>query len=170
MRPVRPVIVPVGPSIAYVPLTRGLFALIDSDDAEEIGKHTWTAHSHCSGGPYYAKRGQRKDGKSHVIQMHRQIMGFPEGLQVDHINGNPLDNRKGSLRAATNAQNARNSRPKIHSSTGIKGVSRNRSGWVAHITFDWKTRHLGTFPSPESAHEAYCKAAIELHGEFARFA
>ena len=93
---------------------------------------------------------------------------FPAG-GLDHKNGDRDDNRIANLREATCSQNLANR--KTRSISGLKGVSReHRTGkWVAQITKDRKPKHLGTFSTPEAAHAAYCKAALELHGEFSRF-
>lgn len=114
------------------------------------------------------------DGK--IEYAHRLIWlletgELPSGM-VDHINGNPSDNRSKNLRIADHAQNGWNaSRPKTNK-TGFKGVSvEPRTGkYVAYICVRGKRKNLGAFKSPEEAHEAYCKAAADLHGDFSRVA
>ena len=88
---------------------------------------------------------------------------------LDHINGDKRDNRLCNLREATNAENCRNSGIRRTNSSGYKGVYRQESykKWRAQITVDYKIHYLGVFNTPEEAHAAYCKAAKELHGEFA---
>ncbi len=97
-------------------------------------------------------------------------MGFPDGKQVDHINGNPLDNRRENLRICENAENNRNKGLTKASTSGYKGVSLyKRSGtWRAYIVTNYKQKHLGTFDNPIDAAKAYNVAAIKFHGEFAR--
>lgn len=92
--------------------------------------------------------------------------------QLDHINGNRLDNRIINLRLATNAQNGRNRPASIKNKTKLKGVSLHKlSGlYRASITKDYKYHYLGYFSTPEEAHSAYCRAAEHLHEEFARVA
>ena len=92
----------------------------------------------------------------------------PAGMVVDHINGNSADNRLGNLRLATNAQNIRNSKLNKNSSTGLKGVTPRGKRWRAQIMVAGKKYVLGSFATPEDAHAAYCKAAQEQFGEFAR--
>ena len=96
----------------------------------------------------------------------------PADKQVDHVNGSKNDNRLANLRLATNSQNACNRSASARNTSGFKGVSYSRKmrAWKADIRVDGVGLHLGLFPTPELAHMAYCKAAAELHGEFARAA
>jgi len=90
----------------------------------------------------------------------------------DHINGNPMDNRRCNLRIATHAENMRNSKKRKHSKNQYKGVSQNcksKTTWRAQIRVNGKRIHLGTFSSPEEAYKAYCEGAVKYHGDFAKF-
>lgn len=91
---------------------------------------------------------------------------------VDHINNIAGDNRFCNLRAATIGQNGHNSKKRKNNKSGYKGVSWNKNAqkWVAQIKLNWEPKYLGLFNCPTAAHFAYCKAAKELHGEYARFA
>ncbi len=100
----------------------------------------------------------------------RYVTGeWPIG-HVDHINGNRTDNRFANLRIATNSENARNSRRRTNNACGYKGVhfKKRLSKFVAQITVNRRVYHLGVFKTAEEAHTAYCKAAKENFGEFAR--
>lgn len=90
--------------------------------------------------------------------------------QLDHANMEHADNRLANLREATHGQNQRNRRALRGSATGLKGVSEDkRSGrFTARISHDDRVRHLGTFDTPEAAHDAYRAAAEKLHGEYSR--
>lgn len=92
--------------------------------------------------------------------------------EVDHINGVRHDNRFANLRLATKSQNQSNARIRTKNKVGLKGVSyKPRIGkYHAQINKYGRVRHLGFFDDPQEAHEAYVKAAKELHGEFARAA
>jgi hypothetical protein len=94
----------------------------------------------------------------------------PGKYHVDHINCNPLDNSFVNLRLATNAQNACNRGKPSTNSSGYKGVTwkKLKNKWSAQIMINCKKKNLGYFNTPEEAHAAYCKAAKELHGDFAR--
>lgn len=94
---------------------------------------------------------------------------WPKG-EVDHINGKRHDNRIGNLREATKSENQRNRGANSNNKSGLKGVSWKVKSkrWVAQISLNHKKIHLGYFTSQESAHAAYCQAAIANHGEFVR--
>jgi hypothetical protein len=140
-----------------VPLTRGLFAVVDAEDYDRLSRYTWFAEGTEKN--YYAVR--KQNGKS--IKMHREIMNAPEHLVVDHIDHNGLNNRKENLRVCTFAENCRNLRSCRHKSSKYKGVYWNKGckKWAAQISCDNKTYHLGYFT------KAYDKAAKKYHGEFA---
>lgn len=119
----------------------------------------------------YAARIENRDGKRRMIYMHREIMGFPEGMDVDHKNGDMLDNRDENLRAATRSENNMNGKKRRGEySSRYRGVTWNRikRRWQAQI--DVAGRHLGVgyFVKEEDAARARDGAAIALHGAFAQ--
>jgi hypothetical protein len=89
---------------------------------------------------------------------------------LDHVNGDRADNRLANLRRSSPAQNSANSRCHADNVSGFKGVSWHKptSRWNARIRTGGVNRSLGYFDTPEEAHAAYAKAALEHHGEFAR--
>jgi len=93
---------------------------------------------------------------------------WPE--QIDHIDGDRSNNVLSNLREANNAQNNRNTKLRSTNTSGFKGVFYNKRNhnYNASITVNYKSIHLGCFPTAQDAHEAYKKAALELHGDFAR--
>jgi hypothetical protein len=149
-----------------IALSRGLFALVDDEDYDRvtaIGK--WYADP--SGKTFYARKNFWRDGSYTSIRMHALITGIDN---VDHANGNGLDNQKSNLRPATGSQNCQNRGIRSDNSSGFKGVywSRQRGKWVASIWFDGRERHLGVFTDPAAAAHAYDAAAHKAFGEFAR--
>ena len=96
------------------------------------------------------------------------VHGRWPSIQIDHINGNPYDNRLVNLREATPSQNQGNQRKRVDSTSGRKGVARSsakQERWRAHF----RGRYLGSFETKEDAHAAYQRAAAEHFGEFARY-
>jgi hypothetical protein len=88
---------------------------------------------------------------------------------VDHRDGDRSNNRWDNLRRATPSQNSANRRRHRNNKCGFKGVTRAVSGrWCASIHKNGRSRHLGTFSTPEEAHAAYMAAARRLFGEYAR--
>lgn len=96
---------------------------------------------------------------------------WPDGV-IDHINGDPSDNRLCNLRIATHQQNIQNRKVNSNNRSGFKGVSlHKKSGrWVAWITRGGRSVYLGLHDTPEQAHAAYVEAAKKHFGEFARAA
>lgn len=148
-------------------LTQGVVSIVDDCDFDEISKFKW----HPTKG-YAARKGSVAEG-CRTVRMHRQIIGlqFGDGLHIDHINGNKLDNRRGNLRVCSARENTRNRIIHSNNTSGFKGVTWNAKlgKWRASITFNYIRKHLGYFALPEDAHAAYCAAAADLFGDFARF-
>lgn len=149
-----------------IQLPRGMRAIVDGQDAELVAGHNWSVSSNA-GRLCAVQRWDRERGG--VITLHRLIMGFPDGLTVDHRDSDPLNNRRSNLRVATSIQNAQNRRTTRTLRRGEhKGVSLARSGkWVARIGCNYRREHLGLFDTPEAAAAAYDQAATRLHGAFA---
>lgn len=158
-------------SVAYLTLTRGHVAVIDAKDAALVGRFAWQASEECN--TVYATRSvSLPQGGRRKVRLHRVLTDAKAGNDVDHINGNGLDNRRKNLRECSHMDNRRNTRRHRNNKSGFKGVSWNpsRKKWCAFIYHEGKSINLGGFATPEEAHNVYCRKARELHGEFARFA
>lgn len=156
-----------------IPLTRGQVALVDDADFEWLSQWKWCAYPRKQRETKYdAVRKIRANDKPKAILMHRLILNAPEGMEVDHIDGNPLDNQRHNLRLATDAQNSRNAGKRKRggiSSSEYKGVywEQQRGKWKAQIRVNNKQVYLGYFTDELEAAYAYDDAACELHGTFA---
>lgn len=140
-----------------VPLGNGDLALIDESDTHKIVGMSW----------HLTARGYVRSAFGGGTSLHRLIMDAPDGLVVDHINGNALDNRRSNLRLATQSENLRNRTPSDKRSLP-KGVRKSGGRFFAQISHNHKCFYLGMYDTPEAAARAYDQKAMELHGEFAR--
>lgn len=156
-----------GISMKEIQLTRKKVALVDSQDYEQLNQWSWYANSN-SPHLWYACRRKQVDKKRTLFLMHRVILNAPRHLQVDHINGNGLDNTRANLRLCTQSQNLHNQRT-VFGSSKYKGVYWNKFGkqWRAHIGIDGKVVHLGYFRSEKQAALAYDNIVIKIIGKFA---
>lgn len=140
-----------------IQLTQGKIALVDDEDFERLNQYKW-----CFSGQYAQRKVLRK-----TILMHRVILECP---QVDHIDGNRLNNQRSNLRACNHAQNQMNREKSKGLSSVYKGVSWHKQveKWRARIQTNQGCLYLGLFESEIEAAQTYDEAAKEHFGEFAR--
>lgn len=152
----------------YLPMINSsICALVDADILPVLGERRWELLVKRDR-PYVINR-KRSEGKTIRVYLHRFIMNNPDGLFVDHINGNGLDNRRSNLRLATNAQNLMNRGASCVSASGYKGVSWDKlnQSWKVALHANKKYYFLGRFKSLPDAILAHSKGAKKFHGEFA---
>lgn len=151
-------------------LNDGQAAIIDASDHHLVKPFTWTTHRRNN--ICYARAWLgRKNGKRQSVYMHRLIMRPRRNQLIDHRNTNGLHNWRKNMRACTRSQNGMNSRSvSITKSSRYKGVSLHQASkkWKANITLNGEHHYLGLFTGQRAAAMAYDKAALRLHGEFAR--
>jgi hypothetical protein len=149
-----------------IPLNHGHIALVDDADFESVSQFKWTALPHHR--TVYAIR---KVGKT-IQRMHRFIMELSDpAVQVDHRDHDGLNNQRGNLRPATNAQNRSNGRkPATGHTSRFKGVYWNKKDgkFRAQIKVLQLNIYLGLFDQEIDAARAYNKAAVRHFGEFAQ--
>jgi len=164
IRPIR-----IEGNVAYVPLTRGREAVIDAADVHLIKGYAWRISA--ARGRFYAVTCLPRNGqKQKSIWMHRTILPPTEGVIVDHIDGDGLNNRRANLRLATVSQSMCNAKMRSDNSSGYRGVAfvRAENKWAAYITVQKKRLSLGRFDTAESAHDAYVAASAKYHGDYGR--
>lgn len=149
-----------------IPLSQGLFALVDKVDEHLVVRFKWYASKH--GITFYAKRNIKINGRRTVIRMHRILLGLGKGEIVDHQNGNGLDNRRFNLRVCTQRENTKNK----HVRRGVskyKGVGwrKDRGKYDARIVVNYKIIFLGYFIGEIDAAKAYNEAALKYFKQFA---
>lgn len=157
--------IPVGP----------LFALVDEEDFEFLNQFTWSLIEWQ--GKQYAKRKQRLSDDKYpeygTISMHSMIL--KGAIEIDHMNGDGLDNRKENLREVTHKQNLQGQKVQRRSKSGYRGVSyfpnagqwKRKKPWRARIKVDGNDRTIGYYETPEQAAEAWNKEAFLAWGKYA---
>lgn len=155
-----------------IKLNKGYETIVDDKYFDILNKRKWFIN-YSNGVPRYAAFTFRKNKNNYCTLMHRMIMeleGYKiKGKQIDHINGNGLDNRLENLRLASHSENQRNSKLRKDNTSGYKGVVWNKRDkvWFALLRIGKKRLNLGSFDNKIDAAKAYNEAAIKYYGEFA---
>lgn len=146
-------------------ILNGKTIYFDEEDKNIVFKHSWYLQR-CGGTKYYVAHG----GSKNRIWLHREIIKPQDNQIVDHINGNPLDNRRLNLRACNTKQNNRNSTIHKDNKSGFKGVHymKDRNKWASQIRVDGKKINLGFYKDKIEAAKAYNDASITYFGAFAK--
>lgn len=135
----------------------------DLSDYEKIKEYSWHF-----GKDYYIKTDFRRNGVKKSVLLHRFILNAPSNMYVDHINHKPNDNRRNNLRLVTCSQNMMNTKIRIDSGLGIKGVHFNEktNNYSPYISINNKRIHLGTYSILEDAIAARKEAEEKYFGEY----
>lgn len=150
-----------------IALTKGYYAQVDDEDFSTLSRHKWYARTQV-----FSKTGRvsvyaaRRD-HGRYVSMHQVILGIKN---VDHEDGDGLNNQRYNLRPCTNSQNIANQEPRGGKYSRYKGVtfSLRDKKWIAQITANNTHRFIGLFKEQADAAQAYNLAAFEVFGDFAR--
>lgn len=152
----------------YIPLAgkrgEGKFTMVDDEDFAKLSASKWQV----TGKRASSIQGWGPQEKRTVVLARMVLGSVPPNMQVDHINGDPFDNRKCNLRVCTQQQNQYNRKKRVNSASGYKGVYALRGRWTALLKYNGKTLYLGMFDSDIEAAKAYNAKAAESFGQFAR--
>ena len=149
-----------------IQLTQGKVTLIDDEDFEKVNQFKWY---YLNVG--YAVRSVWINNKCNTILLHRYLLGLKKGdsIEVDHIDGNKLNNIRYNLRECTGKQNKCNKLKLITNTSGYKGVYWHKGAqkWCAQIATNGIHVYLGLYSNLNDAAFAYDNAALKYHGKFA---
>lgn len=144
---------------------QGKNVIVSDEDYDTLTKYKWytTSRNYCL--RYFKNSKNKLTSRS----IHRDIMRPLKDEEIDHINRNPLDNRRDNLRIANRFENNHNVGIKTTNKTGYKGVhfDKGMNKYRAQITINKKNKYIGCFESAKEAAFAYNNEALKSYGEFA---
>lgn len=159
----------------HICLSQGKVAIVNNSDFVNLSRWKWNALRGRDGKFYAVRTSQKSESPIRkTIYMHRVILGVTRLVEVDHKDGDGLNNKRRNLRTATATQNRRNQGlERCNNTSGFKGVTwhKNRNKWQAQIGMGGRKRkviYLGLYSAPREAAIAYDLAAKKLYGRFAR--
>jgi hypothetical protein len=135
---------------------------IDDEDFENMSKYKWQIlkTKHCT----YAKRHHNNS----TVYMHIEIMKPNNGMQVDHKDGNGLNNQRSNLRICTQKQNKQNRSRQVNQINKYIGVSKIKNKWQARYWNNGKTIVIGRFDTEIEAATARNEEILKIRKEFAK--
>lgn len=135
--------------------------IVDEENYYDLMRYTWCLN--------YGKYVSGTINKT-SIRLHRYIMNYEGKDLIDHINNNPLDNRKSNLRVVTPLQNMMNKTPKKNSTSKYIGVSwdKQTNSWVVNISIEGNRTHLGRFKNEVEAAKVRDIATKKYFGEYGK--
>lgn len=148
-------------NLLLITTASGIILTADAEDYELLSKYSWSISK--TGYPVANISGR-------VTKLHRYLLNIKDpNVIVDHINGNPFDNRRQNLRLCKNAENVRNCKVSKNNTSGYTGIQKvKKSGkYRARITINRKEINLGRFEKIEDAIKARVEAERKYFGDFA---
>lgn len=145
--------------MVYIYTNSGHEFIIDADDLPKVSsvKTTWGTDRNVRNGKLYVRTSYQKNNRIYRLLVHRLILDNHQGMMIDHINGDGLDNRKSNLRISNHHQNGSN---RTHlgknNKSGFRGVHWNekRRKFMAVAEIKEKKHYIGCFITAEEANEA----------------
>lgn len=137
-------------------------ALVSDEDFEELSKYKWHLHTTRFGD--YARTSSPKR------YMHTFLMNPEHGYEIDHQDGDGLNNQRSNMRICTSSQNKANQNVRSDNVSGFKGVSwdKSRGKWLVQTHYRGKSKYIGRFTDKLEAARVYNETVIDLFGEFAK--
>lgn len=141
---------------------------VDEEVWEKVKDWTWHVipqSRHCR---KFRVRGYPKGGGSKRQYLHRIVLDVEDPkVEIDHINGDTLDNRRENLRVVVRTHNQRNRGKNANNTSGYKGVGfdKRRNTWHARVQVLWQSRSANGFDSAEEAAAAYDTLSLAFFGE-----
>jgi hypothetical protein len=140
----------------------------DEADASIVGDHKWTPFK-C-GKVFYAVRSGRPEGRRGIILLHKEILACPSNKEIDHEDGDGMNNQKNNLRIVTRSQNSMNKGKHADNTSGFKGVYFHKAmnKWAVEIMANYTKVRGGFYDTPLEGAKRYNELALLYHGEFAK--
>lgn len=157
-----------------IQLTQNYETIVDNKYFEILSESNWRIGHKNNRKNLYARRTIYLNSKRIVQPMHRYLMKLEgyniSGKDIDHKDGNGLNNQISNLRLCNKTQNGGNRKISINNTSGYKGVSKKRNAkkWESSIKYNQKSIYLGLFSNKIDAAKAYDIAAVKYFGEFAK--
>lgn len=166
---------PLFENAVEIEIAKGYTTLLSREDID-LARFRWGIHKGITG-RLYIRRRRILNHKKQWQWLHRVVLERTLGRKlerdenVDHINNDPLDNRRDNLRVASRSQNLANTLRSTNRYSKLKGARYNKryKSWSSSIQIDGKLIYLGTFSTDKEAHEAYKKAHAKRYGEFSPY-
>lgn len=153
-------------------LSKGYSTQVDDEDFDLLNRYSWWICEVKSKRAVKIQLSAQTEIDGKTVKIHRMIMSPPDGMDIDHIDGNPLNNQKYNLRICTRQENLRNTGKykRKNSSSKYKGVSFHKKAnkWEAGLKVDGKRKWLGLFDLEIDAAKAYNEAVLTYFGNFAK--